>query len=61
MVDGDGTEYVDCSDVALEYYPALVRDVRNRTDTACPQGHTFEVMRLAVLAQQQATLRGNAE
>ena len=61
VVDANGTEHIDCSDATLDYYPALVRDVRNRTDTACPQEHTFEVMRLAVLAQQQATLRGNAE
>ena len=61
VVDADGTEHIDCSDVTLDYYPALVRDVRNRTDTACPQEHTFEVMRLAVLGQQQATLRGHAE
>ena len=60
VVDGSSTEYVDCSDVELSYYPDLVHDVRNRTNTACPQEHTFEVMRLAVLAQQQATLRGNA-
>jgi predicted dehydrogenase len=61
VVDANGTEHIDCSDATLDYYPALVRDVRNRTDTACPQEHTFEVMRLAVLAQQQATMRGNAQ
>lgn len=61
VVDAQGTEYVDCSDAALTYYPDLVRDVRDRTSTACPQEHTFEVMRLAVLAQEQATLRGEAE
>jgi hypothetical protein len=37
-----------------------VHDVRHRTETACPQEHTFEVMRLALLAQEQATLRGHA-
>ena len=37
MVDGAGTEYVDCSDVELSYYPDLVHDVINRTETACPQ------------------------
>jgi len=60
VVDGDSTEYVDCSDVELSYYPDLVHDVRHRTETACPQEHTFEVMRLAITAQQQATLRGHA-
>ena len=61
VVDGNGTEYVDCSDVELSYYPDLVRDVINRTETACPQRHTFEVMRLAITAQQNATKRGGAQ
>jgi predicted dehydrogenase len=61
VVDGSGTEYVDCSDVVLSYYPDLVNDVRNRTETACPQRHTFEVMRLAIRAQQGATTMGFAE
>jgi hypothetical protein len=60
VVDGAGTEYVDCSDVALHYYPDLVHDVINRTETACPQRHTFEVMRLAITAQQNAAKQGYA-
>jgi predicted dehydrogenase len=61
VVDGAGTEHVDCSDVTLSYYPDLVHDVINRTETACPQQHTFEVMRLAILAQQRATMVGYAQ
>ena len=61
VADANGTEYIDCSDADLTYYADLVGDVRNRTTTACPQEHTFEVMRLAILAQQQAALRGNAQ
>ena len=61
VVDGAGTEYVDCSDVELSYYPDLVHDVINRTETACPQRHTFEVMRLAIRAQQSATMLGFAK
>jgi len=60
VVDGSGTEYIDCSDVELSYYPDLVSDVLNRTETACPQRHTFEVMRLAISAQQSATMTGFA-
>jgi hypothetical protein len=52
---------VDCSDVVLSYYPDLVFDVINRTETACPQRHTFEVMRLAIGAQQSATMMGFAK
>lgn len=61
VVDGVGTEYIDCSDVQLSYYPDLVHDVIHRTETACPQKHTIEVMRLAIRAQQSATLMGFAE
>lgn len=61
VVDAEGTDYVDCTDVDLTYYPSLVQDVINRTETACPQRHTFEVMRLAISAQQNATLRGYAQ
>ena len=41
---------IHCSDVPLTYYANLVHDVRERTTTACPQAHTFEVMRLALEA-----------
>ena len=58
LVDQEGTHYIDCSDVSLTYYPDLVRDVLERTTTACPQEHTYEVMRLALEAQQRATRRG---
>jgi hypothetical protein len=61
VVDRAGTEYIDCSDVQLSYYPDLVRDMINRTEAACPQRHTFEVMRLAIRAQQSATMLGYAE
>ena len=61
LVDAAGTEYVDCSDVDLHYYPDLVHDVIHRTETACPQPHTFEVTRLAITAQQDAAERGYAE
>ena len=61
VVDQNGTEYVDCSGVELPYYTDLVRDVRERTTTAAPQEHTFETMRLALTAQQNATVRGAAQ
>lgn len=61
LADQNGTEYVDCSDVVLDYYPNLINDVRDRSRTAAPQEHTFETMRLALVAQQNATLRGAAQ
>ncbi|HEX2856290.1 MAG TPA: Gfo/Idh/MocA family oxidoreductase [Propionibacteriaceae bacterium] len=60
VVDDHGVEHVDCSDVHLPYYPDLVHDVIHRTERACPQRHTFEVMRLALTAQRDATKRGAA-
>jgi predicted dehydrogenase len=60
VVDGSETSYVDCSEVTLDYYPNLVRDARERTERAAPQRHTFEVMRLALQAQAQATMLGHA-
>ncbi len=61
VVDGQGTEDIDCSDAPLAYFPNVAQDVRNRTNTACPQEHTYAVMRLALIAQQQATLTGHAQ
>jgi len=60
LVNQEGMQYIDCSQVETTYYPDLVRDVRDRTTTAAPHEHTFETMRLALTAQQQATVRGAA-
>jgi predicted dehydrogenase len=54
MVDKKGVQYVDCSDVALPYGPALVQDVLNRTETAMTQAHCFKAMELALDAQRLA-------
>ncbi|WP_152363104.1 Gfo/Idh/MocA family protein [Microlunatus speluncae] len=59
-VDGSETSYIDCSDVELTYYDDLLHDVRTREETSCPQEHTFETMRLALVAQEQAVRRGAA-
>jgi predicted dehydrogenase len=61
LVDQQGMQYIDCSDVELTYFPDVIRDVQERTTTAAPQEHTFETMRLALTAQQQAVLRGAAK
>ncbi|MGW6279774.1 Gfo/Idh/MocA family protein [Kribbella sp. NPDC055071] len=61
LVDQDGMQHIDCSDVELTYFADLLNDVRNRTTTAAPQQHTFETMRLALTAQQNAAIRGAAQ
>jgi predicted dehydrogenase len=57
VADQNGTEYIDCSDVELTFFPDVVGDVENRTHTAVDQEHNFEVSRLGILAQEKATVR----
>jgi predicted dehydrogenase len=59
LVDGKGTQHVDCSQVALPYGRQLIDDVLNRTETAMSQAHCFKAMELALTAQQLAE-RGTA-
>lgn len=54
LVDGAGTRRIDCRDAPLPYYRALVRDVRERTETAMAQRHCFTVTELALRAQAEA-------
>ncbi len=58
LFNGTDYEYVDCSTAELPYFENLAADIRDRTDTACPQSHTFTVTELALKAQQQAIRRG---
>ncbi|WP_172123119.1 MULTISPECIES: Gfo/Idh/MocA family oxidoreductase [unclassified Devosia] len=55
LVDGSGVRHVDCSSEPLDYFTSFVADVRERTQTAMTQHHVFEVCRLSLEAQQQAT------
>jgi predicted dehydrogenase len=59
LVDQNGVNYVDCSDVDLPYGRQLIADVQNRTETAMTQAHCFKAMELALTAQQLAE-RGTA-
>jgi predicted dehydrogenase len=54
LVDGTGVRHVDCSRVALPYGPALLADIRERTETAMPQARCFAAMELALTAQAMA-------
>jgi hypothetical protein len=54
LVDRNGVNYVDCSDVDLPYGRQLIADVLNRTETAMPQARAFNAMELALKAQQLA-------
>jgi hypothetical protein len=39
----------------LPYFGNLLADLRDRTETTCPQAHTFKVCALALEAQELAT------
>ena len=54
LVNQQGTQYIDCSNVDLPYGPNLVLDVMNRTETAIPQEHVFLASELALKAEKQA-------
>ena len=54
LVNGDRNERIDCRDSGPAYSPNLVNDIRDRTETAVGQEHTFRVTRLAITAQNLA-------
>lgn len=54
LVNGTENTMIDCAGGPLPYFPRLVADVRDRTETAVPQDHTFRVMDLALQAQALA-------
>ena len=54
IVDRDGPRHVDCRAVPLPYGPALLADIRDRTETAMPQARCFGAMELALRAQALA-------
>ena len=54
LVNGTENARIDCRDEPLPYFSRLIADVRNRTETAVPQAHTFRVMETAIRAQMHA-------
>ncbi len=61
LVDRQGTNYVDCSEVELPFGPQLVQDIQDRTETAMGQAHCFLAAELALRAQAGATRLGAGE
>lgn len=61
VVTNAKTEYIDCSNVSLPYGPQLIDDIRNRTETAMSQEHTFKASELALKAQAKAARVGNLQ
>lgn len=54
LANGGTVEYIDCNEVELTYSPRLVNDIKNRTESAVSQEHTFRTMELAIKAQMTA-------
>ena len=54
LVNGARNELISCEDAGLPYFPRLVADVQDRTETAVSQTHTFNTMELAIHAQLKA-------
>lgn len=61
LVDQKGTQYIDCKNVELPFGRQLLDDVRNRTETAISQAHTFRAMELALEAQNKAARLGHLQ
>lgn len=54
VADRTGTRHIDASGEPLSYFRRFLADVRDRTETAGAQAHTFTVSRLAIEAQARA-------
>ncbi len=54
LVNGERNELIPCEDAGLPYFPRLVADVQDRTETAVGQAHTFTTTELAIRAQMIA-------
>nr|WP_315431008.1 Gfo/Idh/MocA family oxidoreductase [uncultured Albidiferax sp.] len=58
LVDGKGTQHMDCKAEVLPYGPRLIQDILNRTETAMSQAHCFLATELALKAEALATRVG---
>jgi predicted dehydrogenase len=56
LVNGQGTRHIDASKEPITYFKSFLADVRDRTETAMQQQHVFTVSRLALEAQERATV-----
>jgi predicted dehydrogenase len=59
LVNGTDCQRFDAVNAGTPYFARLATDIRDRTETACPQRHTITVMRLAIEAQAKAKRRGH--
>lgn len=54
LTDKKEITHIDCNDVDLPFGKQFLSDIRDRTETAIPQGRVFNAMELALSAQEMA-------
>ena len=54
LVNDDKNEIIPCEDAGLPYFPRLIADVQERTETAVGQSHTYTTTELSIRAQMIA-------
>ena len=54
LVNDDKNEMIPCEDAGLPYFPRLIADVQERTETAVRQSHTYSTTELSIRAQMIA-------
>lgn len=54
LVNGEKNELIPCEDAGRPYFPRIVADIQDRTQTAVSQTHTYTTMELAIKAQALA-------
>ena len=54
LVNDDKNEMIPCEDAGLPYFPRLIADVQERTETAVRQSHTYTTTELSIRAQMIA-------
>ena len=54
LVNGEENTLIPCDDAGLPYFPRLIADVQDRTETAVTQAHTYMATELAIAAQMKA-------
>jgi len=59
LVDQNGIQYMDCSQVELPYGKQLIADILNRTETAMQQEHCYLASQLALEAEAKAARLGH--
>jgi len=59
LVDQNGIQYMDCSQVELPYGKQLIADILNRTETAMQQKHCYLASQLALEAEAKAAKLGH--